>query len=1392
MILILGVFLFTCLLPETVLSREKGPYIPEALAPWKNWVLHGKEKQRFCTPQYNNADALQCAWPTNLNLSLNHQGGTFSQTWQVYTDTWIFLPGNQRYWPAAVTLDGRPAIVLEKNNAPGLVVSAGTHTLSGQFNWRRLPEHLTIPPASGLVSLRIDNARIPFPDLDNQGRLWLKRTRTVEKIENRLNIKIFRLIDDTIPANMQLRMKLDVAGTARQVTLGPAYLPTHFIPLSMESPLPARLEQDGRIKIQVRPGRYELRLTLRHSGTLSILSFTRPKDNWWPRQEIWSFNARPDLRITEISGPPPLDPAQTAMPDQWRMFPAYLMTDGASITFKEIKRGDPRPAPDQLSLNRDIWLRFDGSGYTIRDRIKGKKNTNWRLEMDPAIALGSAVVDGREQLITQREGSDRAGLELRNGQVNITASATCDGPVNTLPATGWDHNFQQVESRLYLPPGWTLISASGMDTISRTWIKQWTLLDFFVVLMFTIALSKLYSWKLAGIAFVTLVLTFHEANAPKYIWLLLLTGFALMKYLPDGKIKQLVKLGQGVAVFAFFLIVIPYSIQALRVGIYPQLAQPWASMNDGEVKSIEMFGVDTPQEMVTMAQPQQALSMAQNRMKKHSRPMEQTAKRTQDVIEAAKPAYGYKEDKGVIQYDPNALTQTGPGLPAWYPFETVRFSWSGPVSRNQSVDFILIGPLANLILAFVRVCFIILLVLGMIGVRFNLGSGVQFRGISGLVKNSAGVVLALVFTAIILQSPQVRAGDIPSPKLLKELETRLLEIDPCFPRCADIPDIRLDLNQDQLTLTARVDAHIDTAVPLPGNVSQWLPNKVLVDDTPAQGLFRQKGVLWVQVPLGRHLLILQGPVQKRNRFQMPFNLKPRHLDLSLKGWSVEGVHPDGSFDDQLQFKRIIAKDQDRKSVLETGSLPTFGRVERILRLGLVWKIQTRVERLSALGEGMVMEIPLLTGESVTTPGIRVETAQNGERVAKINFRANQRRLVWDSFLTQTDRITLTHPKTTEWTEIWKVDVSPIFHLEYQGSPVILHKTGNRWYPTWHPRPGETVDLILSRPTGIEGPTLTIEKSLMTLWPGHHNTKVQLDVFIKSSQGGRHTVTLPENAELQDVQIDNRVQPIRQSGRQVALPITPGPQQIRLTWMDPIGIAARYQSPAVDLGAPSTNAGIDLHLPQNRWPLFIGGAHLMGPAVLFWSVLITISIISLGLSKTGWTPLNFFQWFLLWVGMSMSHPGAGLLVTAWLIALHFRKRAGDLKGGAFNIMQMGLIVLTLFAATALVFAISNGLLGHPDMNIRGNGSSSSLLRWYHDLSNPDLPRAWIISIPMAAYRLAMLAWALWISFWLLGILKWGWQRFTQPVIWQKIALKRKSHTWPKPGSKGPIPHQTKKE
>lgn len=1342
------------LIAFTICQAGKTPYIPEQLRPWVDWVLHDKEEQQACVSQHNDGTTYQCYWPTELKIVLNDRGGTFEQSWLVLKEGWISLIGNNRHWPQNIQVDGEDVVVLEKNEVPTIRLTAGTYKVTGNFTWTELPEHLAVPVQSGLIDLEINRKKIQFPDFDNSGRLWLKREKSAEIIEDRLKIESFRLIDDLIPPRIIIHVTMEVAGSAREITLGPLYDARHSTPVSLESTLPARLEQDGKITLQVRPGRYNLTVTVRHDGPLHQLRAKATVDSFWPEQEIWSFRSHPDLRLVEIDGGIAIDPVQTSVPKHWHKYPAYRMSLDDTLIFKEIKRGDPHPAPDQLSLDRKIWLRFDGSGYTIQDKIRGKKNTNWRLEMDPAIRLGRVEVDGAERYITRQQGSEQAGVELRNGLVNLSGDSLLEGALSPLPATGWDHDFQEVKGVLFLPPGWKLLHSSGVDNISRTWLKRWTLLDIFIVLIFTIAVARLFSIPLAIISLFTMVCIYHEPGAPRYVWLALLLAITLLKYLPTGKFKNFIKVYYGLTILCLIIITIPYTVESLRIGIFPQLARPWVSMSEHVARQQVTRGPAPDTIMTEQSQEEVSLGSADIAKTKFRRKTESLA--APMLRKSTSPYY----TKQVMQFDPKTITQTGPGLPKWYAFETVHFNWSGPVTRDQTINLTLIGPKTNLALAFIRLTLIIFLGLGMLGIGYSRKGGFSF---------GCKQFFAILPLTLLLYSPHpAQCDEIPSPQLLEQLQQRLLEQDKCFPNCAAIHDISLNIDRDKLILKGHIDAQIDTAVPLPSHVKHWMPRRVLIDGETSEALLRRDDNLWIMVPKGKHLVQLSGPIRNQNTLQLPFPLKPYKLSAEAEGWVVEGIHPDGSFDSQLQFKRLIAEENKQNEILETGILPPFIKIERTLFLGLEWQIQTKIERLSPPGSAVVLDIPLIQGESVTTPGIRVKDGK-----AKINLRSDQSQLLWESFLDPVDTLTLEHSASNLWTEIWRVDVSPIFHMDYQGIPVILHKTGNHWYPTWHPWPGEKVVLNFSRPQGIEGQTLTIEDSHLLLQPGRRSTGATLRLSVKSSQGGQHIILLPQGAKLQEVKVNNKVQPIRQEGRELALPITPGQQRFELQWLEPRGITMHYQSSGVDLTVPSVNTGVDVRLPKNRWPLLVGGEQLVGPAVLFWSVVIIIFLVAFGLSKTGLTPLRFHHWFLLGIGMSMSNLAASLVIVGWLIALDLRKKVDPQKVQHFNLIQTGIGILTFGAAVSLIFAISQGLLGHPDMNIVGNGSSSSMLRWYHDVSDRTLPQAWVFSIPMLAYRFAMLAWALWISFWLIGILKWGWQQFTTPTIWHNVQSEGKT-------------------
>ena len=71
-----------------------------------------------------------------------------------------------------------------------------------------------------------------------------------------------------------------------------------------------------------------------------------------------------------------------------------------------------------------------------------------------------------------------------------------------------------------------------------------------------------------------------------------------------------------------------------------------------------------------------------------------------------------------------------------------------------------------------------------------------------------------------------------------------------------------------------------------------------------------------------------------------------------------------------------------------------------------------------------------------------------------------------------------------------------------------------------------------------------------------------------------------------------------------------------------------------------------------------------------------------------------------------------------------------------------------------------------MQIVGNGSSAFDYHWFQDRSQQALPQAFIVSLPMWAYRVAMLAWSLWLAFAIVRWVRWGWATYSSGGIWNR--------------------------
>ncbi|MGZ5010219.1 MAG: hypothetical protein ACXV74_04580 [Methylobacter sp.] len=1343
-------FLSAVLLTSAAQAKPLTPeQVPEPLKPWIAWVLHDSPEPVSCPFIYNSYEQKRCSWPTQTLLDLTHDKGIFSMSWLVYQDSWISLPGDKNHWPLNVTVDDKAALVMDRNGTPSVKLTAGLqHQIKGGFLWTAIPDNLKIPDDTGLIELRINGTAIPAPAIKN-GQLWLKESETglkkPENIQNNLDVQVFRKIIDEVPAQILTRLALDVSGVQREIKL-PRPILDGFVPLSLQSPLPARLEPDGQLLVQLRPGHWQIDILARNSKELNTLPAPKlelgsEQGIQWPESEIWVFDARPQLRVVEIEQLSAIDPNQTNLPDDWKTLPAYKINQGQAMGFKTIRRGDPEPEPNQLNLSRKLWLDFDGQGYTVNDAITGTMTRGWRLNTLPQTQLGRVTLNGSNQFITQDK-DGKQGVEVRTGSIMLDADSRVTGSVNAISAVGWEQDFHNVRAELNLPPGWRLLAAGGVDNVPDSWISRWTLLDLFLVLIAALAAGRLWNPYWGFLALVTLVLIWHEPGSPHFVWLNILAATALIKVLPQGRFLRFVSWYRYAFWLALIMITLPFMVAQVRTGLYPQLEKPWQAINMQEPQYSVATGMEAPRPA-----PAPQMKMEERELRRS--------------MPSASPApYGYSDTEADFdRIDPKAKVQTGPGLPQWQ-WHKVLLSWNGSVDAQQQLRLWYLTPTQTMLLNFIRAVLVAALALLMFGAFEEL----KFR----TVRPSAPLLLWFLLLPMLSMPSQKAYAEIPDKAVLDELRNKLLEkpVPPdCLPGCAQIPQMKVTINDKELAIALQIHALQSVAIPLPAEYEQWFPNHVFVDGKIAQGLYRDNKGLWLNLSEGEHQVVLGGAVPLLSKFTLPLPLKPNWVSIQNTGWQVIGLQENSAVDDQLQFSRINRTEQQQRTAeLEPSALPPFVRIERSLQLGLDWHVVTRIIRVSPADSAVVLAVPLLPGESVTTAGVRVKDGK-----AEVNLPAQQPELQWESTLEKSEKIDYVAAETDQWIEVLTADISPVWHVETAGIAMMHLNNDGQWLPEWHPWPGEKITLYITRPTAVEGQTLTIDNSRLSIKPGQRNQEAELNLSLRSSQGSQHTLTLPEKAVLQAVAINGQTQPIRQDGRKLTLPINPGKQEVSISWREATGITTVMPTPQVNLCLASVNTNLNIGLGQDRWVLFTMGPKL-GPAVLFWGVLIVIVMLSLGMGKIRLTPLKALHWFLLSVGLSQIPLESAGIVIAWLMLLGWRKTQPVSDARYFNILQVAIGVLTVISLGMLFLAVERGLLGSPDMQIIGNQSSAFNLNWYQDRSPPTLPVAMVISVPLIVYRVLMLAWSLWLAVSLLNWLKWGWECFSSDGLWHKSVKK----------------------
>ena len=1368
-------FLFAlCLTGSAIAADFPLSAVPEPLKSWVPWVLD-TAANAGCPHLFNNAEQRHCAWPGALELKAGAHSAAFTQDWTAYRETWITLPGNDKHWPHDVSVDGKAVAVLSREGLPAIKLSAGAHRVSGSFAWSELPESLALPESAGLLRLELNGQNVALPVRDESNQLWLQSKADAEGAED-AQVRVYRKVVDGIPLSVETLVQLEVSGKSREITIGRALL-AEMIPQGLVSPLPATLAQDGSLKVQARAGTWEIRFIVRgfghNPGPVKALALPAER-GLFAAEEVWVFQAAPLIRSASVEGATAVDPQQTTLPNEWRSLPAYLMRADTQFGLKEIRRGDSEPAPDKLTLDRRLWLSFDGSTMTVSDRVQGEISRASRLSMNAPAQLGRADVDGQDQLVTR--GSDNlAGIEVKRGRLAMTADSLLPGAPRALSAVGWVHDFDRVSTELALPAGWRLLHAAGADRADGAWLAQWNLLDFFLVLVIALAAGQMWGYGWGFVALLALVLSYQEPGAPTWEWLVVLAAVALHRVLPVGRVKNGMHWIQRASLLVLVLVTLGFATDQVRSALYPVLENGgYASFGD-TAEPFAAAPAAAPAPMPAQEMPADASGMAEELSVENraERPSSKALGTMMSRSSAPKKAEPYQRQRAYQMMDPDAKVQTGPGLPDWR-WHSYRLSWDGPVRQDQPLDLWLLSPAANKVLVVARLILLGLLLACVAGLSRRFGRGGSGNEKTGRFAKPVGMLLIAAFAAgSALHSTQASAA-LPDQQRLDELKEKITRPADCLPECADISRLSVQLQGSSLRLGLDVEAAIDTALPLPGGAKHWLPNEARLDGKIAYVQRDAGGGLWLLIPAGRHRVELNGEMLARDVVQLPLPRKPRRVDVIAEGWDVAGLSDEANESnsagvaDTLQLTRRVKA----AGSTEAPSLPPFLRVERRLILDLVWRVETTVRRDSPLGVPALAQIPLLPGESVTSSGISVK---DGKVLVNLGPQADS--LSWSSSLAQTTELKLAAPNTSDWVESWNIAASALWHLTADGIPPVAADANDDADLAFRPWPGETLALKIERPQAIAGQTLTIDSSSLLVTPGTRATDYQLRLSVRSSRGVDHTLTLPEGANLQRVSINGQPRPIRATGRQLVLPLTPGKQVVEVVWRVDQGMSLSYATLPVGLAQASVNSRAELRLPHDRWLLLASGPGI-GPAILFWGKLLVLIGVALVLGRVGQAnalPMRRWQWIVLALGLTQVDWWAAALVVAWFFAFALRGKtiveanADETKRSRrwlFNLSQLALVALTLALFGVLFAAVEGGLLGQPDMQVVGNNSSYGQLNWYLDRAAAELQGAWILSLPILVYRGLMLLWALWLAWSLLAWLKWGWNAFGQGDLWRR--------------------------
>lgn len=1340
-------------------------YVPTELQEWEEWVL-AKHPNIHCPVSDLDGSRLGCTWISELRVRLVPGKPSFVHFYivgEANAASHLDLPhGDSR--PVNVQVNGEPARIGVKDGIPRVLLARGSFEVYGHIIFEVVPLSISIPRNAGVVKLWLDEVSVAVPKVE-RGELWLQPQETTAAAQDTIRVDVFRHLVDDIPQTLETQIRLTVDGSDRIEELGSPIF-DGFKAVGVSTYWPVQVTSDGRFLVQVSRGVSWVTVDSISDRVLDEFTPAESGPNW-PRSEIWVFEPESQHRTVQVEGAAPIDPVLVESP--FGSKPTYRVPIDSTLRLTNERRGDMNPKPPRLTIERDIWLSFDGSSAIAKDEIDADIYSETRLSAD--YELGSVEVDGSRRLVTYGDGAMQSepGITVHPAESQIRAVSELPSR-SDLAANGWRVDSDSLNINLHIPPGWRLLWTRGVDGVRHSWLSAWwNLWDIFICVLIIVVLYRVGGWPIAGIVAVAIVLSYQDHTASAIGWLLLGLLLLLDRYLTSS-------LGKRINGIAFWTLLVPIAVMSLyvaanniRQAVYPQLddivffgpatgGYGWTESSEPRTELMRRSALEegseafgdimfdrTLQSGVEDAYAEGPESTARARARRDD------DSETEELIVSG----NFIESLRVVD---DVATQTGPGLPGWR-WDLVRLHWAGPVTADQRFGLTFLPPpLTRIVYVLVAALHLVILLL-LVAAKSSQND---------LIPPWLRRLLPALLVSAVATSTQAA---FPDAKLLDELEERLTAVPACVPGCASLERATLSMdNENELRIELSMPAGAAVAVPLPVSEPATALKGVTRQGTQQPLLQVNSESTFAELETGENRMMLQYDLTGLNDLLIEFPLEPAEIKHDLCCWSVtNNVDADTQ---SILLQR--ASDGAESLQLDQSDYAFQNRVVVRRELDLKREPMTRTTVRVTLdrNEVLSLEIPLLRGETVLDEQLAVV---DNHVILVFQPDVKNQQITWRTTLQLDDTLTLEAPSHSLWSEVWYVRGSDFWRFDATG---IAPSLPERNATMFKPRPGETLTLALSKPLATPGQTITVNNAWLTSTIGNRATTSSLGLQITASVVDDVTLSLPDNAQLEAVRLNGEERPLAQ-GTQVELPIAHGENDYRVFWRlaEPLGLL--YETPTVSLTRESRNIRLLTFLPRDRWVLLLGGPAI-GSAVLFWGIVLVTVIVALALTYLPRFPLSKLDAVLIAIGATLANIWALLFVALWIVGVWWRARTSldGLSRFSYRAVHIALVALTVLGLFALFWTVFTALRVPPDMAIAtpmlmnqstfyssGLAQMEQTLFWFADTSGEQLPTAWIFSLPFWTYQLAMLAWSLWLVFALTKWVRTTFRALTVPSFWR---------------------------